>query len=123
MELKDLVNALEKATEPTQAYLLLKAIIDNATEKLEPLGEDIKSNFENGEWEDKELGKKLILLDSQKSSLDTAAILKNLSEDEIRHVFKPSEKNLTDLNRKDLLEKYKSITLVKQLRVTALKDA
>ena len=55
MELKDLVNALEKATESTQAYLLLKAIIDNATEKLEPLGEDIKSNFENGEWEDKEL--------------------------------------------------------------------
>ena len=84
MELKDLVNALEKATEPTQTYLLLKAIIDNATEKLEPLGEDIKSNFENGEWEDKELGKKLTLLDSQKSSLDTDAILKNLSEDEIR---------------------------------------
>lgn len=122
MKLTELIEQYKDCTDTQRAYVLLSMIIDEATEQKEVIKPELESG-EIGSVVFNELGKSLDLIEMQKSTLDIEKIKAGLSDVEIRSVFKPTEKAIKDLKRKDLLtEEFKTINTVRQLRVTTLKE-
>lgn len=120
MELLELFNAYSNVTEPTDAYIISKAII----EELEKANELLRPELESlpiGDYINSDVGKKLSILESDKSSIDKEA-LNELTDDEIRKTYKITETALKSLGEhgKEILSKFKVITKVRSLRVTKL---
>lgn len=119
MELIEIMNKYKDCTDTMEAYVLLN-MIKNAAEELQ---NQIKPELENGELgatNYSDLGQIFTLAEIQKGNLDCEKIVSELTDEEIRSVYKPTEANLKTLGHKDLIEKYKTVTPVRQIRVTKI---
>lgn len=116
-----LLKAFESA-EGVDKYLLGKAIVDAITETIEPMKDDIMKNNSDGVYENDLAARKLVIKMETKTSYDTSAVVANLTEGELRKGFKVSDAVLKAVKRSDLIDKYKSTTQVRGMRVLQLKD-
>lgn len=119
MNFTETVNAYMACEDEKRAYVLLSML----EEEIKDLKDSIKVSLENdeiGSTSFEDLGKMFNLMEIQKSTLKVDEIKSKLSDEEIRSVYKPTDKDLTTLKRKDLKE-LKDVTTVRQIRVTTIK--
>ena len=101
-------------------FLFGKQLIEEIENELDSLSKKLLETKEVGKYEVDGCSKLLNVLMVKKSSLDSK-VVNELSDEEIRRVFKPTETNLKTLYRKDLIEKYKTITETKSIKVESIK--
>ena len=116
MELKEIISNYENCTDEKRGYVLLTMLINKAEE----LKTCIKPELEKGDvgtevFED--LGYSFCISEINKSTLDSV-VKKEMTEDEIAFLYKPTEKDLKAIGRIDLINKFKSIQKVKQIKVS-----
>lgn len=107
-------------------YATKRIIASVLKEKLESYIKKIDEELKNGTnnpsvWENKEFSKALELTFKKSSSIDPK-IIDELTDEECRKGYTVTEKAIKLSGRKDLLDKYKSITESKVLTLKSLKD-
>lgn len=120
MNLFEAVEKLKNCTDEMEAYVLNSIIEELAKGQKEEL-KTVLEDGELGTTSFKDLGKEFNLIEMQKSTLKVDEIKAALSDEEIRSVYKPTDKDLTTLKRKDLKE-LKDVTTVRQIRVSTIKE-
>ena len=121
MNIFEAVEKLKGCTDEKEAYVLNSMIEEMAKSNKEMIKPVIEES-ELGSTMFEVYGKSLDVIEMQKSTLDQEKIKGQLSDDEIRSQFKVTETAIKNLKRKDLLtDEYKSVELVRQVRVTTLK--
>lgn len=119
MNLLEVMNEYKNCTDSKKAYVLLNMIQAMAKEAQDAIKPELEDG-ELGATNFTELGQIFSLIEMQKGSLDCEKVVSELTDEEIRSVFKPTEANLKTLGHKDLIEKYKTVTPVRQIRVTKI---
>ena len=101
-------------------FLFGKQLIEEIENELESISKTLLETKEVGKYEVDGCSKSLNVLMKKNSTIDSK-VIDELTDEEIRKVFKPTETNLKKLGKKDLINKYKTITEVKSFKVEGLK--
>lgn len=120
MELNELFNQYKECTDTKRAYVLLSCMEEVIKASKEQIKPELESD-ELGVTSFEDLGKEFNLIEMQKATLKIDEIKAQLSDEEIRQVYKPTDKDLTTLKRKDLKE-LKTVDIVRQIRVSTIKE-
>lgn len=120
MELNELFNQYKGCTDTKRAYVLLSCMEEVIKASKEQIKPELESD-ELGVTSFEDLGKEFNLIEMQKATLKIDEIKARLSDEEIRQVYKPTDKDLTTLKRKDLKE-LKTVDIVRQIRVSTIKE-
>lgn len=120
MELNELFNQYKGCTDTKRAYVLLSCMEEVIKASKEQIKPELESD-ELGVTSFEDLGKEFNLIEMQKATLKIDEIKAQLSDEEIRQVYKPTDKDLTTLKRKDLKE-LKTVDIVRQIRVSTIKE-
>lgn len=120
MELNELFNQYKGCTDTKRAYVLLSCMEEVIKASKEQIKPELESD-ELGVTSFEDLGKEFNLIEIQKATLKIDEIKAQLSDEEIRQVYKPTDKDLTTLKRKDLKE-LKTVDIVRQIRVSTIKE-
>ncbi len=118
MELNELFTKFAGSDDSVAKYLFGKALqeaIENQLNDLKPKIEALDCGKYTVDGADHQIN----VLMKQESTLSSDAIAE-LSEAELRKSYKLTETGLKSLGRKDLIEKYKSVSEVKSFRVEKL---
>lgn len=118
-EIVRLADKYKDCTDTMEAYVLLN-MIKNAAEELQA---QIKPELENGKLGTTnypDLGYMFSLIEMQKGTLDIQGIKSELSTDEMVAKYKPTEADLKAMGHKELIEKYKTVNPVRQIRVSKI---
>lgn len=119
MNLLEVMSEYQNCTDTKKAYVLLNMIQSMAKEEQDA----IKPKLEEGDLGSTsftELGQTFNLIEMQKGSLDITGIKGELTSEEMVEKYKPTEADLRAMGHKDLIEKYKTVTPVRQIRVTKI---
>lgn len=103
--------------------IALKRDIEDKTKRLETLEKTIKENASPGDrFDNKMVGYAVNLIMRKTEVLDKEYILNNMSEAEIRQVYKPTKTDLEKLNLSGLLEGHTSIKESRSLMYEKIVD-
>jgi hypothetical protein len=119
MGIFDTFNLYKECTDTKRAFILLSMIEEQVKAEKDNLKSELESD-DLGCTVFDDLGKSLNVIEIQKSTLDQEKVKAGLTDEEIRSVYKATDKDLTTLKRKDLKE-FKSVEVVRQIRVTTIK--
>lgn len=108
------------AENDLEKFLFGKQLIEEIENELESISKTLLETKEVGKYEVDGCSKLLNVLMKKNSTIDSK-VIDELTDEEIRKVFKPTETNLKTLGKKDLINKYKTITEVKSFKVESLK--
>lgn len=111
---------VENMNDDVSVVLYGKKLIDELEELIEKSSKNILENKEIGSYRVEDCNKILNVLMKKSASIDVK-VIDELSDAEIRKTYKVSEKALKDLGKKDLIEKYKTITETKSIKVENIK--
>lgn len=119
MTLLEVMTEYQNCTDAKKAYVLLNMIQNMAKEEQDAIKPELEDG-ELGATNFSELNQIFSLIEVQKGTLDCEKIVSELTDEEIRSIYKPTEANLKALGHKDLIEKYKTVTPVRQIRFTKI---
>lgn len=120
-QFETLLNESESLTKDCAKIYVLSKIV---SEFCESLVDDVKPILENYEPQDikfPEYAKMLSVSISKSTSIDKK-INDELTIEELRTLYKPTESGLKTIGKSDLLTKYKTITEKKSVKIGKLKD-
>ena len=114
-----------KDTQEVSKYAKCRVSASVLKEQLEKVIKELDEYIEDNtdvetKWKLEEFGKSLELIFKKNSTIDDK-IVDELTDEECRKGFTVTAKAIESLGRKDLLEKYKSITESKALKLCSLK--
>lgn len=114
-----------KDTQDVSKYAKCRVSASVLKEQLEKVIKELDEYIEDNTdiettWKLEEFGKSLELIFKKNSTIDNK-IIDELTDEECRKGFTVTAKAIESLGRKDLLEKYKSITESKALKLCSLK--
>ena len=114
-----------KDTQDVSKYAKCRVSASVLKEQLEKVIKELDEYIEDNTdvettWKLEEFGKSLELIFKKNSTIDNK-IIDELTDEECRKGFTVTAKVIESLGRKDLLEKYKSITESKALKLYSLK--
>lgn len=118
MELMEMFSKLQDSKSSEETYVLYSLIEDTIGKAKDALKEKFASE-EPRSVSFPELGKTFNIMEIKKSVLHAEEIKAQMTDTEIRTVYKPTDKDLQLLKRDDLRE-MKDVTLQKQVRVVSL---
>ncbi len=97
-------------------FLFGKQLIEEIENELESISKALLETREVGKYEVDGCSKLLNILMKKNSTIDSK-VIDELTDEEIRKTYKVTETALKSLGKKDLIEKYKTITEVKSFKV------
>ena len=130
MEIKELcLKFVEKAdTKPSDLdeiasmRILASVLKESLDVYVKDLDESLKETLtEKCEWKNEEMGR-ILKFSFKKTSVIDPKIVDELTDEECRKGFTVTAKAIEQSGRKDLLDKYKSVTESKTLTLSRLKD-
>lgn len=130
MDIKELcLKFVEKAdTKPSDLdeiasmRILASVLKESLDVYVKDLDESLKETLtEKCEWKNEEMGR-ILKFSFKKTSVIDPKIVNELTDEECRKGFTVTAKAIEQSGRKDLLDKYKSVTESKTLTLSRLKD-
>lgn len=112
----------DETTNFAKIRIIMSAIKESSESIIKIIDDELKNRVnETSVWKNKDIGK-LLELSFKKTSVINPKIVDELTDEECRKGYTVTAKAITLSGRKDLLDKYKTITESKTITLREIKD-